>query len=122
MLLQRLSQAERLNQFVTYLYIPYQFLQIVGYRSVGKRCAYQWRRYRPEPVGPTLPLQHFVALLFPTMVCSVILVLQIVCSIYLFTRFYSPQTPWAILLVLAQPIPFSLYGGWMILDFLRLRR
>ena len=66
MLVQRLHKAERLNRLATYLYIPYQFLQILGYRLVGKRCNYEWRKYRPEPIGPTVPLQHFFALIFPT--------------------------------------------------------
>jgi len=38
MLLRRLEKAERLNQWVRYLYLPYQILQIAGYRLAGKSC------------------------------------------------------------------------------------
>lgn len=48
MLVERLNKAECLNRLATYLYVPYQCLQIVGYRLVGKRCDYQWREHRPE--------------------------------------------------------------------------
>jgi hypothetical protein len=122
MLLQRLNKAERLNQLATYLYLPYQLLQIVGYRLAGKQCDYQWRRYRPEPIGPTTRTQHFVASVFPTAVCCTVLAGQIILALYLLVRYYSPQTPWLIFVVLVQPLPFSLYGALMIFDFLRLRR
>ena len=122
MLLHRLHKAEVLNQIVSYLYVPYQFLQLMGYRLVGKQCDYKWRTYRPEPTGPTSRTRHSIALLFPTFVCCVILIFQITLSIYLFRLYFSPQNLWPILVVLVQPIPFCLYAGWMILDFLRLRR
>ena len=64
MLVERLNKAERLNRLATYLYVPYQFLQILGYRLVGKRSNYQWRKYRPEPIGPVTFRQHFIALIF----------------------------------------------------------
>lgn len=122
MLLQWLNKAERLNRPVTYLYLPYQFLQVAGYHLVGKLCNYHWRRYRPEPIGPTTRLQHFIASVFPTVTCCVILILQIVLALRLFGWYYSPQNPWPLFLVLVQPLPFSLYGYLMIFDFLRLWR
>ena len=122
MLLQRLNESQRLNQLVSYLYLPYQLLQIAGYRLVGRQCEYQWGTYRPEPVTTTSRFQHAAALLLPPLVCCLVLALQIIVSLYLFARFYTPQNPWPVLFVLVQPIPFSLYGGWMILDLLRLRR
>lgn len=93
MLLQRLNRAERLNQWVSYLYVPYQFLQAAGYRLVGKQCDYRWRKYRPEPIGPTTPVQHLIASAFPTAVCCIILALQVALALYLFKQYYSPQTP-----------------------------
>lgn len=122
MLLQRLNRAERLNHLVTYLYVPYQFLHVVGYRLAGKQCDYQWRRYRPEPIGPTTGRQHIIAAVFPTVVCCTVLAGQIILALYLLRWYYSPQTPWLVLVVLVQPLPFSWYGYLMIFDFLRLRR
>lgn len=122
MLVERLNKAERLNRLATYLYVPYQFLQIVGYRLVGKRCDYQWRKYRPEPIGPTTLTQHFIALIFPTLVCCAMLVVQIILASYLVVWYYTPQTPWPIFVFLSQAFPFCLCGAFMLLDFLRLRR
>jgi hypothetical protein len=121
MLYKILTKADQFK-IADYLYVPYQFLQLMGYRLAGKQCAYQWRKYRPEPIGPTSRVQHLIAGIFPTAVCCIILALQIFLSLYLFILYYSPQTPWIALFVLVQPIPFSLYGYLMIFDFLRLRR
>jgi hypothetical protein len=122
MLVQRLNKAERLNRWATYLYVPYQFLQIVGYRLVGKHCDYQWRKYRPEPIEPATPLQHFIALIFPPIVCFTILAVQVAVASYLVVWCYTPRTPWPVFIFFIQPIPFCLFGAFMLLDFLRLRR
>jgi hypothetical protein len=122
MLVERLNKAERLNRLVMYLYIPYQFLQIAGYRLVGKRCDYQWRKHRPEPIGPTTLAQHCIALIFPTLVCCAMLVVQIILASYLVIWYYTPQTPWPVFVFLSQAFPFCLYGAFMLLDFVRLRR
>lgn len=122
MLVERLNKAERLNRLATYLYIPYQFLQIVGYRLVGKHCDYRWRKYRPEPIEPATLPQHFIALIFPTIVCFTILAVQVVVASYLVVWYYTPQTPWPVFIFFIQPIPFCLCGAFMLLDFLRLRR
>lgn len=122
MLVERLNKAECLNRLATYLYVPYQCLQIVGYRLVGKRCDYQLREHRPEPIGPAAPLQHFVALIFPTAVCCTILAVQIIVASYLVAWYYTPQTSWPVFIFFIQPIPFCLCGAFMLLDFLRLRR
>jgi hypothetical protein len=94
MLIEQLHQSERLNHMVTYLYVPYQFLQILGYRLVGKRCDYRWYKYRPEPIGPTTSLQHFIALIFPAFICFITLAVQVILVSYLVVWYYSPQTPW----------------------------
>lgn len=122
MLVERLNKAERLNRLATYLYIPYQFLQIVGYRLVGKHCDYRWRKYRPEPIEPATLPQHFIALIFPTIVCFTILAVQVVVASYLVVWYYTPQAPWPVFIFFIQPIPFCLCGAFMLLDFLRLRR
>jgi hypothetical protein len=121
-MLSQLSRAERLTPIAEYLYVPYQGLQIAGYRLAGKRCAWQWRKYRPEPIGPTRRVQHLVAGLFPAAALILIAALQFVLSLYLFFQFY-PQAPWIIIPAAIQPaIPFSLYAYLIIFDVLRLRR
>lgn len=115
MLIRWLDKAERLNRLVMYLYVPYQFLQIVGYRLVGKRCGYQWRKHRPQPIGPMTPMQHVVALIFPTVVCCTILVVQIALASHLVIWYYTPQTSWPAFVFWGQAFPFSLYGAFMFL-------
>lgn len=122
MILRRLSQLDRLNQWVAYLYIPYQFLQLLGYRLAGKECCYHWTKYGVQPIGTTSKRQHLWAGIFPTLVCGLILVGQLALAFYLFALYYTPDTPWIILFLVIQPLPFGLYGYLMIFDFLRVRR
>jgi hypothetical protein len=98
-------------------------LQILGYRLAGKHCTYQWQKYRPEPIGPTAKWQHLVAGIFPTAAFLVLLMCQFTLSVFLFINYHSPQNTWIIFPLIAQPtIPLCLYGGWMVFDYLRLRR
>lgn len=120
--LDRLSRVDRLNRWAGYLYVPYQFLQALGYRLVSKPCNYQWGQYGVQPIGLVTRPQHVFAGLFPTAVCCAILTLQFILSIYLFARYYSPQSPWIVVLIAVQPVPFSLYAYLMIFDMLRVRR
>jgi hypothetical protein len=122
MILRWLSQLDQLNRWVAYLYIPYQVLQLWGYRLAGKQCCYHWTKYGVQPIGPTSKAQHLGAGIFPSLVCGLILVGQLVLAFYLFALYYTPATPWITLFVIIQPLPIALYGYLIIFDFLRVRR
>lgn len=122
MILRWLSRLDGLNQWVAYLYIPYQFLQLLGYRLAGKQCCYRWMTYGVQPIGPTSKRQHLWAGLFPALVCGLLLAGQLALAFYLFALYYTPDTPWITVFLIIQPLPFALYGYLMIFDFLRVRR
>lgn len=108
-----------LDQFASYLYIPYQFLQLMGYRLVGKPCHYQWRKYGVKPIGPITPKQRLVGGLFPVAVFWVIVILQAILYVYLHYLFHT-SAPWIpVVFGLLSSLGLGSYFYLVIFDVLR---
>jgi len=69
-----------------YLLIPHELLHVLGYRLVGKRCAYRWGDHQVKPVGPMSQNERLVGLLFPFAACAaawlILLPLPLVAFVY----------------------------------------
>lgn len=61
-----------------YLLIPHELLHILGFRLVGKRCAYRWRQSHVTPLEPMSRWQLLVGRLFPFIVFTL---LFIICTV-----------------------------------------
>jgi hypothetical protein len=47
------------------LLLPYQFLQIIGYRLVGVHCHREFGHFGVEPLKPVTQAQYLIGKLFP---------------------------------------------------------
>jgi hypothetical protein len=111
-----------LGRLNSYLYVPYQFLQVVGYRLVGKRCVYQWGKCGVKPVEPVTRKQYLLGVLFPVAVFWTILIFQAILHAYLYYRYY-PTAFWIpIIFGLLPAIALGPYFHLVVLDMLRVRR
>jgi len=48
-----------------FLSIPHELLHILGYRLVGKRCAYRWGDNHVTLLDPATPIERLIGGLFP---------------------------------------------------------
>jgi hypothetical protein len=112
----------KVDQYFVYLYVPYQGLQLIGYRLVGKQCAYIWGRSRVKPIGPATLKQHLAGLLLPVAVFGLILVLELALATYILLLYYT-AIPWIIIpLVIGAAIPLSPYFYQVVFDIWRAYR
>jgi hypothetical protein len=55
-----------------YLLIPHELLHLLGFRLVGKRCAYRWGQPHVTPLEPMARWQLMVGRLFPFIVFTLL--------------------------------------------------
>jgi hypothetical protein len=109
----------KVDQYFIYLYIPYQGLQLLGYRLAGKQCTYAWGRSMVKPIGPATLKQHLTGLLLPVAVFGLILVLELALATYLLLLYYTIM-PWIIIpLVVGAAIPLGPYFYQVVFDIWR---
>lgn len=91
------------------LLIPYQLLQLIGYRLAGVQCRYEFGSFGVEPRGQATYTQHLVGKFFPTVIIFLGLILQIATGVYL-ARMYQASIPFIpLLFVLLSTPPLALY-------------
>ncbi len=131
--LQRNRRAVRLEQFFaesgldklsSYLYMLYQFLQIMGYRLVGAPCTYQWGQYGVKPKGPITYRRQLTAMLFPLVVYHLIMIVAILVTslLAIFFLFYA-HIPWLFIpLTLLPGLLLGPFFYWVLFDLWKVRR
>lgn len=121
-MLERLNRIVWLNQLISYLYVPYQLLQVVGYRLVGQRCKYEWGKSSVKPIEAMTTKQQLVGLLFPVLVFWLFLILGLILCAYIFLL-YRFEMPWIIIpLVIFFTLPLSPYFYQVVFDMWRAYR
>jgi hypothetical protein len=63
------------NLILGYLAIPHELLHIVGHRLVGQRCEYKWGNAYVTPIGEMPRWKRLVGLLFPFVVCFILMII-----------------------------------------------
>lgn len=80
-----------------FLILPYQYLQIIGYRLAGIPCRYEFGTFGVEPLTqPTRP-QRWLSKLLPLLVVGIGWIVQIAITVYL-ARQYQASLPFIPLL------------------------
>jgi len=111
-----------MDQLHTSLYIPYQGLQLLGYRFAGKQCRYEWGKSIVRPIGSVTAKQQLMGLLFPVLVFWLILVLELGLIIYMLLHLYA-RLSWLIIpLIILAVIPLSPYFYQILFDSWRIYR
>lgn len=106
----------------TYLYRPYQQLQVLGYRLAGKQCTCERHTLAVTPLGPTTRRQQLSGLLFPVAIFCLVLFLELALAGWLLWQFY-PTRPWLIIpLAILIALPLSPYFYQVLFDTWRAYR
>jgi hypothetical protein len=98
------------------LILPYQYLQIIGYRLGGIPCRYEFGVFGVEPLKPTTRSQRLVSKLLPLFILGIGWMMQIGITIYL-ARLYQPTLPFVpLFFVLLSTPPLALYTHYVRFD------
>ena len=99
------------------LLLPYQYIQLIGYRLVGVPCRYELGNFGVGPLKPVTRAQHRVAKLFPPIVVGLGWVLQIAIVVFL-SQLYQARMPLIpLLFVLLSTPPLALYLHYVRFDW-----
>jgi hypothetical protein len=98
------------------LILPYQYMQIIGYRLSGVPCRRRFATFGVEPLKPITRSQRLLSIIPPLIAVGVGWVLQIGIIVYL-ARLYQANLPVIpLLFVLVSTPPLALYTHYVRFD------
>jgi hypothetical protein len=98
------------------LILPYQYLQMIGYRLSGLPCHYEFGVFGVEPLKPTTRSQRLVSKLLPLFILGIGWMMQIGIAVYL-ARLYQPTLPFVPLFFILLSTPLlALYTHYVRFD------
>jgi hypothetical protein len=98
------------------LILPYQYLQIIGYRLGGIPCRYEFGVFGVEPLKPITRSQRLASKLLPLFMLGIGWIIQIGIAVYL-ARLYQSALPFVpLFFVLLSTPPLALYTHYVRFD------
>src|SRR5262245_59900989 len=99
-----------------YLLIPHELLHLVGFRLVGKRCAYRWEQSYVTPLEPMARWQLLVGRLFPFAIFTLLFVGCTVLAGLAYQEARQSHAFFWFLFWLGSMHIFALYAGTTLVD------
>jgi hypothetical protein len=98
------------------LILPYQYMQMIGYRLSGIPCRYEFGVFGVKPLTPTTRSQRLVSKLLPLVTLGIGWIMQIGIAVYL-ARLYQTTLPLVpFLFMLLSTPPLALYTHYVRFD------
>jgi hypothetical protein len=112
----------KLDQLHTRLYAPYQALQVLGNRLMGRPGEHDRPETAIRPKEPGDRWSQIISLLLPVLVFYMVLGLELILAGYILL-FYSGERPWLIIpLAVLMAIPLGPYVYRVMFDTWRIYR
>jgi hypothetical protein len=98
------------------LILPYQYLQMIGYRLAGIPCRYQFGAFGVEPLIPPTRSKRLISKLLPLFVVGIGWIIQLGITVYL-ARWYQSTLPFIpLFFILLSTPPLALYTHYVRFD------
>lgn len=104
------------EKIYSFLILPYQYLQIIGYRLAGVPCRYEFGTFGVEPLTPLTRAQRWLSKLLPLLAVGAGWVLQITITVYLARQYQASLPVIPLLFVLGSTPVLAFYTHFLRFD------